>query len=205
MEDPWGYWVTSSTSTTNAVSGGNFVWNQWVNGTGTSSTGNEVWGTWVGSNITASTSTNGDYVWAQWQQSQLYVFRAPELTDEERKANETRQEEYRKAEAERVRLRDEAEKKAELLLMAHLNDEQRKQMADFAYFIVVLGLKQYRIRKGWAGNVDELNERGEKVAQLCIHPSMPIPVADSMLAQKLMLETAPEAFQRIANRTPAMV
>ena len=96
----------------------------------------------------------------------------------------------------------EAEKRAEALLELHLNETQRQEYRTKKRFIVeVQDGVCYRINRGWAGNVEELNKDGKPVNRLCIHTRAPVPIPDNLLAQKLLLETDPAEFRRIANRT----
>jgi hypothetical protein len=51
-------------------------------------------------------------------------------------------------------------------------------------------------------NIDELNERGTRIAVWCFGPEGPLPIGDVMLAQKLALETNEKAALAVANRKP---
>lgn len=190
----WNQWVTAETSTTNATSfsSSDAVWGYWVSsGTGTTTAAN-VWVSWNSQGTTAVPS--GAYL----------QYQARELTAEEREALEARAREAEARAADEKRKREESEARAEKLLRDHLNAEQIRQLEQYNHFIVARGLKQYRIRRGWAGNVDELDAEGKKVAQLCIHPSTQVPTADHMLSQKLMLEHNESLFLRTANRSPVL-
>lgn len=99
---------------------------------------------------------------------------------------------------------NEAAEKAEKILTENLTEEQKAQLARDRFF-VVRGSKgrNYRVNRGRARNIEVLDENGKAVERLCAHPGIHCPDADTMLAQKLMLETDEDAFQRIANRSAA--
>jgi hypothetical protein len=137
-------------------------------------------------------------------------FTPRELTKEELKAEKKRIEaqKQREVEAEKRRKEEEKRKKAASvrareLLMANLNENQRKQFEKNGWFVVEGGKskKSYKVLGDrWAGNVHELCKDKEKiVASLCAHTQTDIPIEDNLLTQKLMLETSEEDFLRIAN------
>jgi hypothetical protein len=189
---------TATTSGTTAA-----VWYSWVsddltNTTATASSG-DIWRSWVTVDTSATTSTNAT-VWVAWTgtgnvvvRQQVYQPPSPP-TAEEIAARHARAEQEAKEKAE-------ADTRANELLESHLTEEQRRQLRELDAFIVDLTSKQYRIRRGWAGNVDEIKD-GMVVARHCIHPAVNVPYGDHMLSQKFMLETNEAEFLRIANRTP---
>jgi hypothetical protein len=95
--------------------------------------------------------------------------------------------------------------RARRLLLSHLTQDQRRTFVENGWFIVEGGKskQRYRIRdKNYAGNIDVLD--GDRVAhRLCCHASADLPVADHLLAQKIMLEIAEDDFLRMANRHAA--
>jgi hypothetical protein len=108
----------------------------------------------------------------------------------------------RKRRAERKKKEAEAHARAEDLLKQMLSAAQKKEYETAREFTVVTESgKRYKIRHGWAGNVDEIDESGKAAARYCIHPTIGCPHPDNMLAQKLMLETDEKAFLKIANKT----
>ena len=76
------------------------------------------------------------------------------------------------------------------LLTDNLSPAQRDQLKVFNYFDVVGGDTgtRYRIRFGDLMNVEQLNSRGKCMRLLCFAPEGRLPVADTMLAQKIALE-----------------
>ena len=98
----------------------------------------------------------------------------------------------------------EAEAAAERLLREHLDAEQVAQLErDRAFVVSVSSGRRYKIKRGRQGNVVEIDARGRTLRKFCIHPDLYIPDPDTMLAQKLLLETDEAAFRRIANITEA--
>ncbi len=98
-------------------------------------------------------------------------------------------------------LRDEADKKAEALLLRHLSEEQRKTWRESRYFELIAKGGRYRLYKGWAGNVARIGADNRETDRYCIHPALMVPEADNLLAQKLMLEMEEERFLKVANRS----
>jgi hypothetical protein len=98
-----------------------------------------------------------------------------------------------------------AEGRADALLKCLLAADQRAQYDREQAFEVLTcregRTRRYRLRRGFAGNVYLLDESGREIEKFCIHTSQDIPVADNLIAQKLLLEGDEEAFLRIANRS----
>lgn len=173
----WTYWTSPADSAW-------YVWNT----TGTTST-----------TITLSTAST----WAAW--NTLTTWEPREWTAEELAAQEERDRRWREADNQRRQERAEADRKAQKLLGSCLTKRQRKTLREQSYFDVrsIRSDGQatvYRIHRGSQGNVYEVDADGRQVRRFCIHP-IDVPAADAMLAQKLLLETDPAAFERIANIT----
>jgi hypothetical protein len=95
-----------------------------------------------------------------------------------------------------------AEEKGAALLRSWLSPEQAELWDSHRLFYVVGSDTGtcYRIKYGRAMNIDELDFRGNAVAQWCFHPRGNLAVGDVLLAQKIALETMElEALAR-ANR-----
>lgn len=106
--------------------------------------------------------------------------------------------------AEEKRLREIAEDKAEHLLMSVLTPEQRDEYHRLQSFRVHTPSGNiYRVKRGRMGNLKriELDSEGrEKVVEtLCVHPRINVPNQDTMIAQKLMLETNEDELRALAN------
>lgn len=109
---------------------------------------------------------------------------------------------YVVAEGERAKARERAEK----LLFENLTPRQAEELRAKGYFTVMgpprrEGQYQYRVRRGRSGNVTRHDQAGTPIERLCIHPVENVPDADTMLAQKLMIENEEELFLRIANHS----
>jgi hypothetical protein len=101
-----------------------------------------------------------------------------------------------------ARPRTDAECRASELLMDWLSPAQRAQY-ERARCFEVRGShsgKRYRIRSARQMNVDELDDRGHRIAVWCFLPENCVPVADVMLAQKIALENDEPAAMAIAFR-----
>jgi hypothetical protein len=102
----------------------------------------------------------------------------------------------RRAWAALVRRR-EARLRAEALLWAWLSPAQRKQYHARRWFEVTTASgRRYRILRG---GVVRVRPRG---SGFCIEATSPVPVADEMLANKLLLETDERRFLATAHRFP---
>jgi hypothetical protein len=108
--------------------------------------------------------------------------------------------------SEWVCLRPEAEARGLKLLKEWLSPAQLEAYQAHGYFEVV-GCDSgavYRIHQGFQGNVDQLDEDGERVVcRWCFGPEDLVVAGDAMLAQKIALETEESAALRMANRLPA--
>jgi hypothetical protein len=93
--------------------------------------------------------------------------------------------------------RRQARRRAEALLWAWLSSAQRRQYRARRWFEVTTASgRRYRILRG---AVVRLGPRG---SGYCIEATSPVPVADEMLANKLLLETDERRFLGTAHRFP---
>ena len=93
--------------------------------------------------------------------------------------------------------RRQARRRAEALLWAWLSPAQRMQYRARRWFEVTTASgRRYRILRG---GVVRLDPRG---SGFCIEATSPVPVADEMLANKLLLETDERRFLATAHRFP---
>ena len=97
-----------------------------------------------------------------------------------------------------------ASKRAHEFLLDHLTPEQRKSFEKNRFFVIEGGKSKtkYRIRDAGhlVANIDVLYPDGTRKNGLCGHcANHDIPLYDSLLAQKFMLETSEEEFLKIAN------
>ena len=87
--------------------------------------------------------------------------------------------------------------RAEALLWAWLSPAQRRQYRKRGWFEVTTASgRRYRILRG---GVMRLDPHG---SAYCIEATSPVPVADEMLANKLLLETNERRFLATAHRFP---
>lgn len=168
------------------------AWEEWAT---TSATTTGTFDYWCDSTNTA-TST-----WTEWHGTDLRQRKPSRQSLEQRNQNRIRaieDQDRRKAAIERARE----------LLVASLTPEQREQY-DANMEFIVFGQKtgrRYLIKDGRVGNVHELDKADglwpfphRARRQYCAHPSMMVPNADTMLAQKLMLECNEQDFLDLAN------
>lgn len=155
----------------------------------TSITSNQIWTSW---NISFSTNGSAINVIPAYQQR---VQPVAGDANYQRRAIE--------AEAERARARERAAR----LLHEHLTAEQLEELSrEGRFHLDVLSQdgrrRRYRINRGRSRNVQEVDPgNGRIIKTLCAHPVAYVPDEDTMLAQKLMLETAEAEFLRIANHS----
>jgi hypothetical protein len=91
--------------------------------------------------------------------------------------------------------RRQAQRRAEALLLGWLSSDQRKQYQAHGWFEVTTPRGyRYRIVRG---GVLRLDPRG---SAYCIEATSPVPAADEMLANKLLLETDERRFLATAHR-----
>ncbi len=101
---------------------------------------------------------------------------------------------------------EEADKRAEAILLASLTPAQREMYKNHRYFELRTRSGLYRLYHGWAGNIARINEGdGGELCRFCIHPQVQIPAADNLLAQKLMLQFEEDRFLKVANMHPPRV
>lgn len=149
-------------------------------------------------NVTQGVYTTGassNYLWVTQggYGYNAYVWGSSE-TVEQRIAREERELEYRKKQ-------DAASLKAEQLLISCISEQQAKEYLEKGYFETTIQDKRYRIKKGIAGNVFLIDDKGKERYRYCIHPSQVVPSQDNMLAQLLMLHSDERKFLATANRT----
>lgn len=211
----WTSWTDTGTST---ASGGTcYTWKAWTSGTVTvgsdATVSNTVWVTWVGSSEPAIYSA-GDRTYNVWENWIPAGGSLPtrQLTEEEVAENKRKLEEQaakrKKEEEERAKAEKERAEKAKALLKMVLDEQQKKQLEEKAFFELtsVKSGRRYRIRKGDCRNIEEIDAKGNKVATLCFHPKADyaekrgtVHHYDTMTIQKLMLENEEDEARQIAN------
>jgi hypothetical protein len=116
-------------------------------------------------------------------------------TPEQRQAREEQQAQYHAK-------RKAANTRAEELLRQYLNEEQTAQLEKYqAFYVVSQSGQLYRLRKKDHINVDHIDRKSGQVLQtLCVVPKTRVPVCDTLLSQKLMLEMNEAEFVKLANK-----
>jgi hypothetical protein len=205
----WTIWtslLTNTISVTSTTTNTNMIWTAWhqqlqqaieTNITSTASTliGQPLNQT-TGNLLTAS-------IWGAWTTT------LTTLQNATREQVEAAQRLAQAQQAEQVRTqasRNEALDRAEKLLHKVLNPKQREELKEKNFFTLETFSKSgerrlYRIRRGRSGNVEQVDEAGNRIKRLCAHPIEAVPDADTMVGQKLWLEGAEEEFLRIANHS----
>lgn len=217
--------ITTSTATSD------IIWDHWVGESMTAATTatitTQIWTVWnhqhqTGTITTAAPSftvqgntTNGtlDIVWTTWNEQ--YIRQVPHAarvnrprSDAEVQADLRRAEEYRIQQAAIKAEEDAATARAERLLQDSLDEKQRLELSQKGFFELDVisrngDRRRYQIHRGWSQNIRQVDPgSGRRLKTLCIHPRERTPIADSMLAQKLMLEGGMEdELLRIANHS----
>lgn len=203
--------LTMSATMTSGTSN-DIVWSNWSEnyyvGTLTATTATSV--------QPANLSTTSGTTWTAW--NTIYVAntnnitrlnvdvpRAAPLTPEEQRARAEERQRWDRVRAEEAKVRAEADQRAEKILHEALTNKQRAELRDRGFFTMETirpsgERRTYRIKRGRSGNVEQIDPTsGRVLKRLCAHPIMHVPDPDTMLAQKLMLETMEDEFLRIAN------
>jgi hypothetical protein len=149
-------------------------------------------------NITSSCT---NIYWPSWHED----ITCPSLIQERMEAERARLEQYHREQEEATRQRNLAIERSKEIFLEHLTPDQRDTVENNGWFVIEGGKsgKLYRVKSGAiAGNVEELDPKGEKViARYCCHLNHDFPRHDHHLAQKLMLEWDEEEFLKKANKT----
>lgn len=192
-------------------------------GTGGSTTSTAIWPTWV-VQATASytaTSVSTATIWNEWnscyaqstaQSAQIYSQMSHQQLGQQVAQNRSaaeidqlraqvaRQQQMNEAAFATLKAqRESAEARARELLERCLSLEEKARLRQHGHIVVCGAKNRYRIRQGRVGNVDVVGKNGIITGRLCAHPVASTPDFDTMLAQKLMIETDEAAFLRIAN------
>jgi len=195
----WYTWTSTSANT--SIDTGQ-TWTNWAgNSAGTAITSDATWTNWVDSGTSITTYP----VWQRWAGMAGSAGCIPlPLTDEQRKARDAQQAEWRKQEEERQKKQKEANERAEVLFKEIVGEELHKlfKSRGFHEAIAPSGTR-YRLRPGQL--VDQMaGNFGDKVEQrMCIHHnySEGLPPMDTLIHQMLMIRCGQEdEFVRTANK-----
>lgn len=170
----------------------------WVSTAG--STSNGTWQAWNQPWISAGTAS-ATATWISWNNSYVQATCAPlSLTEEQLAERERVAAAAREANERWQRDRQAASDRAGELLLALLSEEQEQTWRERDWFTVQGSRsgRTYRIRRGYAGNVDLLDDNGNPEVTYCAHPP-DVPAEDAGIAQMLALVTDEDAFLAVAN------
>jgi hypothetical protein len=174
---------------------------------------NTTWNDWASSTngyraeIYGTTSTNTNSTWNEWSSVGTAVGRRREETAEERQARDERAAEQAQQARERLgrwqqaqqAARDEAEKKAEKLMLSLLSRSQKKEYAEKSQITVPISrTSEIIITKGREGNLIERNPKTGSQKRWCVHITDQVPDFDNMAGQLLHLQTNPDAIMKLA-------
>lgn len=207
MPFPYASSLFGPTNQTTSTSIGNYtnatttkIWTNWIQGTQTMRT-DQIWTQWA-------TATSLDYRdGGNWDYQQVvpdnqyvppHIQTAAEIAEAEALA-----ERYRQQASKEKRLREEAEAKAEALLLRHLTPEQAHDYRrNRAFTVCSRRGSRYRIScDRISGNIVLLDSKGERVQRYCAHaPHDSMVGADHFLAQALNLRFNEDEFLLVANR-----
>jgi len=153
-----------------------------------------------------STANSANAVWTLWncshEEARAHLLRIRDRDEAAVRRRAGENEAWIRAEGERAAARERAEK----LLRENLSPRQREELAAKGHFhLEVLSRdgsrRLYQIRRGRSANVKQVDDSGRVLKTLCCHPVEMVPDEDTMLAQKLFLESREEDFLRIANHS----
>lgn len=226
-QGPWGqtwdhwnnqYILTTSTSTVSSTAGtlgamamttSDQIWGQW-NLRVSQVTSSQVAVTQITTQLTSAGATTTNQVWGQWN---TRINNLRDATQEEVRRAQRNQAvyerelaDYQREQARITEARSKANDRAENLLRENLSAAQREELTLKGFFtlktIQPSGEERvYRIGRGRSRNVQQVDASGRVLKTLCAHPTANVPDADTMLSQKLMLETQETDFLRIANHS----
>ena len=93
------------------------------------------------------------------------------------------------------------EYKAEVLLLRHLTEEQKRELREHHYFTVHSPVgNRYKIWYTRSGSsINLVGTTAREQVGFCVHPFIDIPSADRALSLKLMVEGAEADFFKVAN------
>ncbi len=226
--DAWPIWVASSNATHHAINAQiNAAANHAISMGGTAT--NQVWTIWntsytsgtattINPTIITPTCLTSAQIWGSWNISYTgsnsgnIVRPAPgparQLTAEELQARAAQDALYREQRIAAQAEEEKAKERAEKLLHESLDGKQREALKANGYFELDViskngSSRRYRIHRKWSHSIQQIDpSNGQRLKTLCIHPGVSVPIADSMLAQKLMLESGMEdELLRIANHS----
>ena len=168
-------------------------------------------GTWtIWTSATGSTTNNGSVTcWNNWIISgNATGVTYPVEHEAEARATVQRIEQtipvnWREQQDERARKQQDAELRANELLLSLLDQRQRKEYKDKNQISIYQGRKpKYILYKRAAYNIAELDDCGVPTIEHCVQ-TLGTPLADQLATQYLYLHTNPAELLGVANHRPA--
>ena len=160
--------------------------------TGTST----VWNGWT--TASSSTTTASSNTWVLWTDGTW----GNETGNHGHVQSAPTEEEIRVAQAvaqEKLRKKQEAELKADELLLSLLDQRQRKEYKETQKISIYQGRKpKWVLHKRPSYNVVELDDCGHPIKEHCVQ-TLGVPLADQLATQYLYLHTNPDELLRVAN------
>ncbi len=213
----WNQWNDIYTTTVRGTGSGSTAWiDETSSTTGTASA--KIWTAWNRTYVVSTTinETSGCNActtlrvdpWVAWNRTYSAtssitdgVVVRPVETPEQAQRRIADRARWIQLEGERALARDRAKR----ILQENLTAAQRDELAQKGHFTLTLfegdQRRLYRIKQGRSRNVQQVDDNGRVLKTLCAHPAINCPDEDTMLAQKLMLETQEREFLRIANHS----
>jgi hypothetical protein len=188
---PTGSYFLATTAGTSASVNANTVWNTWTSTTAVTSLLPPAWLEWnrIGTKL---------HSWPALERRQQ---RPRELSPEAKWKLDRRSAIFQRRQKVAALRKRVADRKAEALLLEHLDEAQRAEWTEKDSFTVYTagGDRRWVIRRGLAGNVYLMEPRMQRFCIHEYHPDGRVPLADNVLAQKLLLEADEQRFLEIAN------
>lgn len=186
--------------------GNNLIWQSWITSASQTTTGGfntRIIYPTFDNQMTGATTTNIDIIWCDWNGIYIPTPNQVQSNQNPLPTNADMETRLWREMTELKQKKELARKAAKDLLTANLTPAQVKELETHKFFTVHSRTHQrtYRVRQGRAGNVLMIDGGGRIIEQICIHPTIDCPDEDTMLAQKLMLETDEDYFLKTANRT----
>lgn len=179
-------------------------WSNWVNDS-TSATTDSPWTVWIGNTTTVSTATT---VWGNWYPRAIPMAppppESPEVIQARRDAVMVRAAADRERRMEREAQQARASERAKETLLEFLSPSQRDEYQRVGRFHCQdRSGKRYAILPRKLDGVIEY-EGNKPAGMWCVHEvGMPLPIEDTMLAQKLAIEAGgEEELRRVAFHRP---
>lgn len=182
----------------------------------TDSTNFQVWTSWnrnqftlTQSVATAGTVITNQQVWQLWSDTYIVTQSVSGSITQTDRLRQATPEQVRAQRETQLRIeveRSQANDRAEKLLRENLTPGQREELSAKGFFTLRTirpsgEERTYRIRRGRSRNVEQVDASGRRLKTLCAHPVALVPDADTMLSQKLMLESGEDDFLQIANHS----